>query len=51
MTQNEIMGALVVVAWIAYTVGRQHATRAQVATQASQAPADPLAWLGSWAQS
>lgn len=50
MTQNETLAALVVVAWIAYTVGRQRATAATAATTASQAQPDPLAWLGSWAQ-
>lgn len=48
MNQTESIVLICAVALIAYTVGRNRATR--TTAEAAQAPPDPLAWLGGWTQ-
>lgn len=46
MNQTESIILIAAVALIAFTVGRNRATR----TAAETAPPDQLAWLGGWTQ-
>ncbi len=47
-TQNQAIMYGIVIAYLAYTMGKNKASATRAA--AAEPVADPLAWLGSWAE-
>lgn len=50
MSTNESLMLIAGVAFLAYTLGVQHASRRQASDTVAAVQNDPLGWLGAWAQ-